>query len=76
MTKNLMVVFGWLVAMQALWAQVPISAGALKRPAADTSTPAIAPPWSMEPWFWEDDVNTFAAVQDLIDGCKLDKVIT
>ena len=71
MTKNLMVVFGWLVAMQALWAQVPISAGALKRPAADTSTPAIAPPWSMEPWFWEDDVNTFAAVQDLIDGCKL-----
>ena len=38
--------------------------------AADTSKPAIAPPWSMEPWIWEDDVNTFAAVQDLIDGCK------
>lgn len=36
----------------------------------DTSSPAVAPPWSMKPWFWEDDVNTAAAVWDLVDGCK------
>ena len=37
---------------------------------ADTSSPAIAPPWSMEPWIWEDDVNTAAAVWDLVNGYK------
>lgn len=36
----------------------------------DTSSPAVAPPWSMKPWFWEDDINTAAAVWDLVDGCK------
>jgi alpha-glucosidase (family GH31 glycosyl hydrolase) len=36
----------------------------------DTSTPAIAPPWSMRPWLWEDDVNTADAVWDLVDGCR------
>lgn len=36
----------------------------------DTSTPVITPPWSMEPWFWEDDVNTADAVWDLINGCR------
>ena len=36
----------------------------------DTSTPAIAPPWSLRPWFWEDDVNTSEAVWDLVDGCR------
>lgn len=40
----------------------------------DTSAPAIAPPWSLEPWFWEDDVNTTAAVQDLIDGCRRNNI--
>ncbi|MCX6620311.1 MAG: hypothetical protein NTY38_04405 [Acidobacteria bacterium] len=39
-------------------------------PDRDTSTPAIAPPWSLEPWMWEDDSNTAAAVQNLIDGCR------
>lgn len=42
----------------------------LKKPAADTSSPAIAPPWSLEPWFWEDDVNTADAVWDLVNGCR------
>jgi alpha-glucosidase (family GH31 glycosyl hydrolase) len=37
---------------------------------ADTSTPAIAPAWSMEPWIWEDDANTAAVVWDLVNGCK------
>jgi alpha-glucosidase (family GH31 glycosyl hydrolase) len=36
----------------------------------DTSTPAIAPPWSLRPWLWEDDVNTAKAVLDLVDGCR------
>ena len=36
----------------------------------DTSSPAIAPPWSMSPWMWEDDVNTADAVWDLVDGCR------
>ncbi|HLN28154.1 MAG TPA: TIM-barrel domain-containing protein [Gemmataceae bacterium] len=36
----------------------------------DTSSPAIAPPWSMKPWFWEDDVNTAEAVWDLVNGCR------
>lgn len=36
----------------------------------DTSTPAVAPAWSMRPWLWEDDVNTADAVWDLVDGCR------
>ncbi len=36
----------------------------------DTSSPAVAPPWSMRPWMWEDDVNTSEAVWDLVDGCR------
>lgn len=36
----------------------------------DTSTPAVAPAWSMRPWMWEDDVNTTEAVWDLVDGCR------
>jgi alpha-glucosidase (family GH31 glycosyl hydrolase) len=36
----------------------------------DTSSPAVAPPWSMRPWLWEDDVNTADAVWDLVDGCR------
>jgi alpha-glucosidase (family GH31 glycosyl hydrolase) len=36
----------------------------------DTSSPAVAAPWSMKPWLWEDDVNTSAAVWDLVDGCR------
>ena len=36
----------------------------------DTSSPAVAPPWSLRPWFWEDDVNTSEAVWDLVNGCR------
>lgn len=36
----------------------------------DTSSPAVAPPWSMRPWLWEDDLNTPEAVWDLVDGCR------
>jgi alpha-glucosidase (family GH31 glycosyl hydrolase) len=38
--------------------------------AADRSSPAITPPWSMEPWIWEDDVNTVKAAQDLLDSYR------
>ncbi len=36
----------------------------------DTSHPAVAPPWSLRPWMWEDDLNTADAVWDLVDGCR------
>lgn len=37
---------------------------------ADRSSPAIAPPWSMEPWIWEDDDNTARAAWDLLNGYR------
>ncbi len=47
----------------------PFLAGLL-RSSFDTSAPAVAPPWSLRPWFWEDDVNTAGAVWDLVNGCR------
>ncbi len=44
--------------------------GEILRSNFDTSSPAIAPPWSLRPWFWEDDVNTSEAVWDLVNGCR------
>lgn len=44
--------------------------GDLLRSDFDTSTPALAPPWSLRPWFWEGDQFTSAAVWDLVDGCN------
>jgi len=38
--------------------------------AAGTGNPAIAPPWSMEPWIWEDDVNTSKAAWELLNGYR------
>jgi alpha-glucosidase (family GH31 glycosyl hydrolase) len=43
---------------------------ALLRSSFDTGSPAVAPPWALKPWFWEDDVNTAAAVWDLVNGCR------
>jgi alpha-D-xyloside xylohydrolase len=28
----------------------------------------LTPPWALECWLWEDDANTSAAVQELLDG--------
>ena len=28
----------------------------------------LTPPWALECWLWEDDVNTAAAVKELLDG--------
>jgi len=28
----------------------------------------VTPPWALECWLWEDDVNTAAAVTELLDG--------
>ncbi|MBX7258231.1 MAG: glycoside hydrolase family 31 protein [Candidatus Hydrogenedentes bacterium] len=30
--------------------------------------PPLTPPWALECWAWEDDINTAAAVTDLING--------
>lgn len=30
--------------------------------------PPVTPPWALECWLWEDDTNTAAAVQELLDG--------
>src|SRR5258706_9678433 len=56
-----------LLAAATCIGQLPLD---IKKPAFDTSAPAIAPPWSLEAWFWEDDVNTADAVWDLVNGCK------
>jgi alpha-glucosidase (family GH31 glycosyl hydrolase) len=50
-------------------ADIPSGVEILKRN-LDTSSPAVAPPWSMKPWFWEDDINTSEAVWDLVNGCR------
>jgi len=38
--------------------------------AGDTSSPAVTPPWSMEPWIWEDDVNTSKAAWGLLNSYR------
>ena len=55
---------------QGGWAEDAVPAIGLFQSSFDTSTPAVAPPWSMRPWMWEDDVNTAEAVWDLVDGCR------
>lgn len=30
----------------------------------------ITPAWALECWIWEDDINTAAAVNELIEGCE------
>ena len=37
--------------------------------APDTSRQAITPQWAFGVWMWEDDVNTQAAVYDIVSGC-------
>ena len=50
--------------------QEPVVPPGLFENSFDTSSPAVAPPWSLRPWMWEDDINTAAAVWDLVDGCR------
>jgi alpha-glucosidase (family GH31 glycosyl hydrolase) len=35
----------------------------------DTSRQAITPQWAFGVWMWEDDVNTRAAIYDIVNGC-------
>jgi alpha-glucosidase (family GH31 glycosyl hydrolase) len=35
----------------------------------DTSRQALTPEWAFGVWMWEDDVNTSAAVWDMVNGC-------
>jgi len=35
----------------------------------DTSRQALTPQWAFGVWMWEDDVNTAAAVGDMVKGC-------
>jgi alpha-glucosidase (family GH31 glycosyl hydrolase) len=52
------------------WTEDLRSQSSIMQNTFDTSSPAVAPPWSMKPWLWEDDVNTSEAVWDLVDGCR------
>ncbi|HEV3025017.1 MAG TPA: TIM-barrel domain-containing protein, partial [Pirellulales bacterium] len=52
------------------WADDGPSQANVMQSSFDTSSPAVAPPWSMRPWLWEDDANTPEAVWDLVDGCR------
>ena len=60
-------VVGLATACLAAEGQLPAN---LMQSGFDTSSPAVAAPWSMRPWLWEDDVNTTDAVWDLVDGCR------
>ncbi len=66
------VAIGWLASHTApvAWSQEASTGPGLFENSFDTSSPAVAPPWSMRPWLWEDDVNTAAAIWDLVDGCR------
>ena len=46
-------------------------AGAWEHPdvPADTSAQALTPQWAFGVWMWEDDVNTQAAIYDIVNGC-------
>ncbi len=59
-----------LLPLQTLCAQTSSLPNPMAQSNIDTSSPAIAPPWSLSPWMWEDDVNNAAAVWDLVDGCR------
>ena len=67
MTRSLFVT---LVAI-ALLAACGAIAGAWEFPnlPPDTSRQALTPQWAFEVWMWEDDVNTSAAVWDMVNGC-------
>jgi alpha-glucosidase (family GH31 glycosyl hydrolase) len=55
----------------ALLAACCAIAGAWEFPGVppDTSRQALTPSWAFEVWMWEDDVNTAAAVWDMVNGC-------
>ena len=61
-----------LLAVFALMLGVGGLAGAWEFPnlPPDTSRQALTPQWAFEVWMWEDDVNTAAAVWDMVNGCK------
>ena len=63
------VLFVLRVAAECRSQEAPAAPG-LFESSFDASNPAVAPPWSMQPWMWEDDVNTTKAVWDLVDGCR------
>jgi len=48
---------------------IPIM-GWTSREARVTGPIPITPAWALEPWVWEDDVNTGAFVRELLDGYK------
>jgi len=37
--------------------------------AEDDTQQAVCPPWGLQMWMWEDDVNTAEAVWDIVNGC-------
>ncbi|MFM1920926.1 MAG: hypothetical protein RLZZ303_2560 [Candidatus Hydrogenedentota bacterium] len=48
---------------------IPIQ-GWLSREARTTGPIPITPAWALEPWLWEDDVNTGEFVRELLDGYR------
>ena len=48
---------------------VPIQ-GWLSREARTAGPIPITPAWALEPWLWEDDVNTGEFVRELLDGYR------
>ncbi len=59
-----------LVSPRPVWRRTPVRQTHWRKATSTPVVPQSAPPWSMSPWMWEDDVNTAAAVWDLVDGCR------
>ena len=55
-------------ALMAAWCR-PVGGWEFPGVAPDTSRQALAPRWAFQVWMWEDDVNTAAAVWDMVNGC-------
>jgi alpha-glucosidase (family GH31 glycosyl hydrolase) len=67
---QLLIAFVVLIALFiTFYIGIPIQ-GWMSREARVTAPIPITPMWALEPWVWEDDVNTGAFVQELLDGYK------
>jgi len=63
-----MLVFVLLVTLLAVLCGLASAQEFPNRP-PDTSRQALTPQWAFEVWMWEDNVNTAAAVWDMVNGC-------
>lgn len=61
-------VFVVLLLLAAVWALWLLPFWGLPLNATRHGNPPLTPAWALECWLWEDDINTSAAVTELLDG--------